>query len=251
MAAQTTQTTSGPWLEKSFLLDKCAQIECKCAEVYRHFAQIHADSHELAALWKKTADEEENHAQAIRIVRRVKGEGITGVNADSAGIAAALKKLESLIELLKMSTIPPVEALKLALRMETYLSQFHVNAAAICDDPEMQKLLNAMMNHDIEHIDMLEGALAQHHSTNQGHPELHLKLQALIGEMQAAHLSLDEVVKLELEFQAFLNEQYAMLPAGDAVGMRELIEAALRNHANLARLLERRLSMQEENEAAT
>ena len=241
MAAHT-RTTEEPWLEKSFLLDQCAQVESNCAEVYRHFAGIHADSHQLAALWKTTADEEDNHAQAFRTMGRMKGEGSVGVDADPTGVAAALKKLQSLMELLKTSTLPPVEALKLALRMETYLSQFHVNVVALCHDAEMRNLLSAMMNHDLEHIETLERALEQHVATHQGHPELHVKLQALIGEMQAAHLSLDEVVKLELEFQAFLKEQYAVLPAGDAVGMRELIEAAHSNHADLGRLLESRLN---------
>lgn len=247
MAAQSTRSESGLSMEKSFILDQCAQIESKCAEVYRHFAAIHADAAELAALWQKTADEEEDHAQAFRMLGRMKGEGVGGVHADSTGVAAALRKLESLIELLKMSTVPPMEALKLALRMEAYLSQFHVNVVAVCDDAEMQKLLNAMMNNDLEHTEALEKTLEKFSVRSEGHPELHGKLQALIGEMKSAHLPLADTLKLELEFQAYLNEYYATLPtAGDAVGIRELLEASLRNHRNLARLLETRLTILEQ-----
>jgi hypothetical protein len=65
-----------------FILDQCAVIETRCADLYRHFAQATADLPELEGLWQKTALEEEHHALQFKMPSRLKGEGVTGVNAE-------------------------------------------------------------------------------------------------------------------------------------------------------------------------
>jgi rubrerythrin len=146
-------------LENMLVLDQCALIEEKCAALYHHFATLHPELPELEALWKKTALEEEHHAVQFQMLSRMKGEGVTSIKTDSAKVTAVLKKLESLFEQVKTSTISPADTLRLGMKLESYLSEFHANSVVICGNSEMTRLLNAMMKNDLDHVAMLEKAL--------------------------------------------------------------------------------------------
>jgi rubrerythrin len=146
-------------IESMLMLDQCALIEQKCAELYHHFATLHPDLPELQALWKKTALEEENHAQQFKMLSRMKGEGIETVKADASKVAAVLKKLDSLFEQVQGSAVSPADTLRLGIKLESYLKEYHANSVAVSGTPEMARLLNAMMEMDMEHEAMLERAL--------------------------------------------------------------------------------------------
>ena len=104
-------------IEGMYVLDQCALIEVRCAEIYRHFAQV-SDLQELETLWKKTALEEDHHALQFDMLSRLKGEGIAAVKADTAGIAAVLKNLQSLFDKIRKSRVSPIDCLKLGIKLE-------------------------------------------------------------------------------------------------------------------------------------
>ncbi|WP_324079398.1 hypothetical protein [Geomonas sp.] len=145
-------------MEDMFMLDQCALIETKCAEVYKHFAKITADTPELEALWKKTALEEEHHALQFNMLARVK-EGITAIRADLDKVKFVLQQLDDLFARIGKAKLTAVETLEVGIRLETYLSQYHCNSIIVCEDPDMAKLLDAMMKIDVEHSEMLKRVL--------------------------------------------------------------------------------------------
>lgn len=153
-----TKASSLP-MEGMLVLDKCALIESKCAEVYRLFAELHPELPELAALWKKTALEEEHHCLQFQMLSRMKGEGITGLTTDIAKVTEVLKKLEALFDQVQNSKLSAIDTLKLGIKLENYLSEFHSTSVIICADPDMRHLLSAMMNIDLDHVARLEKAL--------------------------------------------------------------------------------------------
>lgn len=146
-------------LQTMFILDQCAAIETKCGEIYRHFAELCKDHPELETLWKKTAHEEDHHALQFRMLSRLKGEGIAGVNLDVSSVTNALKKVEDLFRRIKASRISAVDMLKVAIRLETNLSRYHSNSVVACEEPELKQLLDSMMNFDLDHAQMLQKAL--------------------------------------------------------------------------------------------
>lgn len=64
-------------MEEVRILDICRDIELLNEQLYRYFADLFQENEEIATLWRKTANEEANHAQlfelAIRIKKRAAG----------------------------------------------------------------------------------------------------------------------------------------------------------------------------------
>lgn len=145
-------------MEGLFILDQCALIESRCADIYRQFAEISAGNRELETLWKKTALEEEHHAVQFKMLARLK-EGITRIKPDVSQVTEVLQMMEKLFKQIGKSRVSPMETLKLGIKLENYLNQYHANAVAICEDAEMQKLLDAMMKIDVDHAEMLQKVL--------------------------------------------------------------------------------------------
>lgn len=161
MDSKADQKASTPPLsfEKMFILDQCIIIETRCGDLYRAFAELHSDLTELQTLWLKTALEEDHHALQFKMLARLKGEGLTDVNTDISSTSAIIHNLDSLLTQVKECGITPMDALKLAIKLEAELSQYHSDSIVTCGDPEMQKLLKAMMTNDAGHVKMLEQAL--------------------------------------------------------------------------------------------
>jgi hypothetical protein len=161
MTVKTGKCSSAPVLsmEGMLILDQCALIEKRCAELYHHFATLHPELPELQRLWQKTALEEEHHALQFQMLSRMKGEGIVGLKADSSRVAAVLKKLNLLFDQVKTSAVSAADTLRLGIKLESYLGEFHADAVAVCATPEMTRLLKAMMKIDVDHVGRLEKAL--------------------------------------------------------------------------------------------
>lgn len=146
-------------MEEMLILDKCASIESRCADLYRHFAGLHPEHPELGKLWLKTALEEDNHALQFRMLSRMKGEGISGLTTDVAKVNEVLEKLEGLFEQVRSARLSAADALRVGIKLENFLSEFHSTSVVITGDREMAHLLNAMMSIDLDHVARLEKAL--------------------------------------------------------------------------------------------
>ena len=137
------------------ILDQCGRIEAKCAELYRHFEKLYAGNEELSALWRKTANEEDNHALQFRLAANIKGTGMEGVRASQPDFTKKLKHIESFIEKVIQSQPTSVEALRIAIHLEENMQEFHMSSMVDFADPDMSNLFVAMMNNDKGHVDML------------------------------------------------------------------------------------------------
>lgn len=142
------------------VLDRCALIELKCAELYRHFERVHADIPEMAALWRKSALEEDNHAEQFKFAERLKGAGMEGVKSDISRIDTILQTLESYLDKIAHSQPTPIEGLQFAIHLEEVLSEYHMTNVVEFADNDLARLFKSMMDHDKGHIDSLKNALA-------------------------------------------------------------------------------------------
>jgi rubrerythrin len=143
------------------LLDLCYRIEMTAAEVYRALARAHAAHPQLAALWSRTAGEEDNHALQFKLAPRTLEHMVAGAQVDEARARQALALVEDLLAEVRRGVASPAECLRTAIGFEDYLGQFHMNQAVSFTSDLYRKMFDAMMKADQAHVESLREALRE------------------------------------------------------------------------------------------
>ncbi len=139
----------------------CAQIEAKAAEMYSYFSRIHGDDPVAAKLWKKTAEEEENHRLQFQLATKL-GNAIVGqVVVEQEKADAALRMVEMLYDSVVESPPDVTHALRFAIDIEEALVVFHMENAVEYADPACKKLFDAMAANDRDHVKSLKDYLEE------------------------------------------------------------------------------------------
>lgn len=152
---ENVQTLKLPMDQLQFL-QQCAEFESKVATLYHHYSDLFSDDESLSMLFKKTAVEEENHAQQFHLAIRLQGTGMEAVKTDVTKASASLKKLAEIVELLTGSTPFPEDALDIAIRLEEQVALLHMANVVHFQDAGLKQLFEAMMAHDNGHVTMLK-----------------------------------------------------------------------------------------------
>lgn len=155
------QTTAPLPMEHLRFLGRCAAFELACAELYVYFDRLFLEDPEFSALWRKTAREEENHAQQFDLAVRLKGIGMLSVKTDLSTAFERLQKLEEYVESLMESNPSKEQALDLAIRLEDQLAEMHMASIVDFHDEELKRLFTAMLNNDRGHVVMLRDFLSK------------------------------------------------------------------------------------------
>lgn len=140
------------------VLETCRKVEEGAAKLYHLLADQHRHEPGIAALWKKTAREEENHAQQVALVRR-REQVAASVKVDPVRAEQALALVHSVIEACQAQAPSIPQALEEAITLEHTLAQFHADFAVEFTDPAYQQLFRSMMAADKEHVGALQAAL--------------------------------------------------------------------------------------------
>lgn len=141
------------------VLEICRKVEEGAARHYRLLAKLHQDRPGLAALWEKTAHEEDNHAQQISLIIRKRAIAAQ-VMLDLKQAERALTLIETAIEQARRESPTFEKAIEEAIVLEKSLEAFHADYAVRFSDPSWERLFKAMMAADRAHIGTLESALA-------------------------------------------------------------------------------------------
>ena len=138
-------------------LELCEQIERCNAEIYRHFAKTFANMPEMAALWHKTALEEENHAHQFTLAIKLQHLNvIKETNLDKVKANSFLAHVKSVYDGVLTTNPSKFYALVTAMNLEEKLAEFHANAVAVFVDDSFKNLFTAMMKADREHLDTIQ-----------------------------------------------------------------------------------------------
>lgn len=150
------ESAAGITLNDQLLLEKCRTIELLSQELYTRFAENYADIPEAVYLWRKTAVEEENHAEQFTLALKMRKNlnMKSTITLDTADKLIA--RLRNVIAGLPSNRLSLLEALEFALKLEQYLVKFHLSCVAVFNDDSFQKLFNAMMASDQGHIAAIE-----------------------------------------------------------------------------------------------
>jgi rubrerythrin len=140
------------------ILQICCKLEETCAEMYRYFAQLYADSPDASDLWTKTAQEEDSHAEQFRLACRLYGSSMKALNTDKDRVQKILTNIQSIFDFVKKSPPKLNDALRYAIRMENSLAEYHMNNIVEFEDENLARLFTSMRKNDLEHTQMLERA---------------------------------------------------------------------------------------------
>lgn len=138
------------------LLEKCREIELLCKELYEYFITLYADNEEAVQLWRKTANEEQNHADQFSFALKLRKDLPCIVTVNPKKIESIISQLKIVIE--KVRKTPPTfkDALSSAIKMENYLAEFHLGCVVLFEDQSYKNMFNAMMACDQGHIASLQ-----------------------------------------------------------------------------------------------
>jgi len=138
------------------LLEKCRTIELLSKDLYTRFAETYQDSPEAVYLWRKTATEEENHAEQFTLALKLK-KGLLLQSTISLETADKLiARLTNVIDGLASKQLSLIDALEFAIKLEQYLVKFHLSCIVTFKDPSFEMLFKAMMASDQGHIASIE-----------------------------------------------------------------------------------------------
>jgi len=144
-------------MNRKLFLDICMGIEGLCAELYHYYSSIYEDDPEASRMWKKTAQEEENHRMQFELASRLIYEAAFDVPEDYLERAYAIQyRLLKLINHVKRNKPELLTAVSNAVEMEEKLAHLHVNTALIFKDTAMQNLFRSLSEADSEHVTDLQ-----------------------------------------------------------------------------------------------
>jgi rubrerythrin len=140
------------------VLETCRRVEECAARLYHSLARVHREDVAVSALWTKTGREEENHANQVAMVIRLRLSASV-VKVERGKAERALAMVEALIEGAERTPPSVGQALEEAITLEKTLAQFHAEYAVEFAEPTYQELFRSMMAADRDHIGALETAL--------------------------------------------------------------------------------------------
>jgi rubrerythrin len=140
-------------------LDWCYEIEVTAARIYYYYADYFSDNETMSKIWKKTADEEENHSAQVLLAKRLLPTGVFQIHIDPWVAQSTSKQLQELHKSILKSSPTIVDALHSSIEMEERFAQFHAENALSFEDKKMQNFFMAITKYDYEHIETMENAL--------------------------------------------------------------------------------------------
>lgn len=143
------------------ILELGQRLELAMAELYLVLERVHRESTSIAALWRKTAREETQHAAQYRLAMGSANAMISGVSADWSAAQAMVQEITTLAQRYASDPPPISAALESAIRLEESLAHLHLDRACRFTKPAHQRLFRAMMAADQEHVESLRAALSR------------------------------------------------------------------------------------------
>lgn len=138
------------------MFEKCREIELLCKELYDYYAELYSDNEDAVRLWRKTAMEEQNHADQFTLALKLRKDLPCTVLTNSTRVESVLSQLRTVIAKVKAVRPNLADALSASIKMEKHLAEFHIDCVARFDNDSYRKMFNAMMSSDNEHIESLQ-----------------------------------------------------------------------------------------------
>ncbi len=140
------------------LIDSRRRMEGTLASLYTYFEELYRETSEIAAMWRKTALEEENHARQFELASKLP-KLIAKAAVDVPAADRLLDHLQEIDARMRKLFPPPVDALRVAIDVERSLAKYHMHSIGVFSDPKVQKMFEAMMAANRKHVETLRETL--------------------------------------------------------------------------------------------
>ena len=144
----------------SRFFELCAKIEGVCAELYHYYSELHHDNEDISRLWKKTAQEEENHQKQFELAYRLREDAGFELEFDLERAERIYQKLVVLLAHVQQNPPDIITALTRAIEMEERLADLHMENAVRFKDKSIKSLFQALSEFDQDHVKTLRHSLA-------------------------------------------------------------------------------------------
>jgi rubrerythrin len=138
------------------VLEACHELEKTMAKIYFGYVEVFKEYKPLAAVWHKTALEEENHALQFDLALKIKVGLVESTKVDLFKVMNSLNTVKSVLENILKSPPTPLDALRSAINLERQLAEFHLDCLASFENISHKEMFRAMMQADKDHIKVLE-----------------------------------------------------------------------------------------------
>ena len=145
--------------DDTHILEKCREIELLSKKLYHFFADIFADDADIKALWTKTADEEQHHADQFTLALKMKKNLNITLNINMQKAVFVVGELEKMINKFEVNPPKLTDALSTAIKLENYLVDLHLVCVVSFEDQSFKNMFSAMMAADQQHIERLQSTL--------------------------------------------------------------------------------------------
>lgn len=149
-------TTESLSINEQILLEKCREIEIYCRDLYTYFAELYVDDLDIVRLWRKTAMEEQNHADQFTLALKLKKGMNCLVSVDKARVDTIVSQLRTVIDQVKKSPPKLEDALLASIKLEKYVAEFHLSCVVCFENDSFKGMFNAMMSSDQGHVEALQ-----------------------------------------------------------------------------------------------
>ncbi len=146
-------------LNKIHVLDKCSLIEEKCAHIYRHFERMFSDDPDIEALWRKIANDEDNHSAQFKLASLHLGNNKKDIGSKDKKLDAVLDKLDSIHRTVETKSLSLSEAFEIALVIEIELAERHIESILTYKSCGLSDLFVKMERYDQGHLELLQDAI--------------------------------------------------------------------------------------------
>lgn len=142
------------------VLVACRSVELAAATLYHELAVLHGDFPSLAALWRKTGDEELSHAAQFTLAIDTMSDEISAVSVDAGTLDKLRAQIEERTEAYRVARPSVRQALLAAIALEEAAHAFHADQIMSFRAAKTQQLFRAMMAADRGHLARLRLALS-------------------------------------------------------------------------------------------
>lgn len=149
---------SGITFPEQKLLEKCWKIELLCKELYDYFAELYCDDMEAVQLWRKTAIEEQNHADQFTLALKLRNSLSCRVNLDPERVDTVISQMRIVLEKVRKSPPSLKDALLSSIKLEKSIDDLHLHCVVAFEDKNCKNMFKAMMASDQGHISSLQAA---------------------------------------------------------------------------------------------
>lgn len=228
-------------LPVNVIFEGCSIVALKSAEIYRVFAEKHAQFADLERMWHEASDEARSDSDHFKRLSILKEPGLLDPDERVCDARSVIHHLDSIFRTLQRTPVLPVPALQFAIRLEAYLSRFLSESVTVCNHPELKKLLEGMLDTSLKHVEVFKQALGKWLPGDEALAKIRDVIDDLFFHMQKLGFSQVDILKVAVQFEDRLSRYLRASDVGEYSEMGNILSALVDKNQNNLEFIKKEL----------